>query len=110
MQDDPIDNYLDDLILQGAIEAVGIDGDSGELLYNFTPKLMEVDNKLYTKMMNHFHDEIMSLWEKGFISMDVTDKNPLVTLTPKALDILQLSELDIDEQRRLNEIVKKMME
>jgi hypothetical protein len=106
----PEDDAFEELLLNGAIEISGIDEQSGEMLFNFTEKLKDVDPKLYDKMTDFFHQELMRLWEKGFISMDITQKNPTVSLTQKALDEIEISSLTIDQRVHLEDIIKKLSE
>ena len=106
----PEDDAFEELILSGAIEISGIDEQSGEMLFNFTEKLKDVDPSLYDKMTDFFHQELMRLWEKGFISMDITQKNPTVSLTQKALDEIEISSLTIDQRVHLEDIIKKLSE
>ena len=87
---DDIESTIEDLILQGALEVSGIDIDSGEPLYNFTDKMKNVNPRLHDENSKYFTAEVLSLWEHDFISMDVTMKNPIVSLTPKAFDKSQI--------------------
>jgi hypothetical protein len=48
----------------------------------------------------------MALWSDGFLNMDVTEKNPIVSLTKKALDDEEVSKLSKDSQRTLKEIIR----
>lgn len=80
------DKFLEDLILSGAIEFAGIDLETGEMLYNFTDKLKDVNPQMYESSMTAFYHEMRELWAMGFIKMDITEENPLVTITEKALD------------------------
>lgn len=104
------DDFIDNLILNGALEIIGIEEGTGEILYGFTDKLKEVDPKLHRKFVNHFHDDIMSLWENGFVSMDVTEVNPLVNLTEKAFDEIAVAHLGENERRTLSTLIKNMAE
>ena len=106
----PEDEAFEELLLSGAIEISGIDEQSGEMLFKFTEKLKDVDPKLYNKMADFFHQELMRLWEKGFISMDVTEKNPTVSLTQKALDEIEINSLSVDQRVHLEDIIKKLSE
>jgi hypothetical protein len=107
---DPEDGVFEELLFNGAIEIVGIDVQSGEMLFNFTEKLKDVDPKLYEKMNDFFYQELLSLWEKGFISMDITQKNPKVSLTQKALDRIEVSNLTTDQRVHLEDIMRKLSE
>jgi hypothetical protein len=106
----PEDDAFEELLLNGAIEISGIDEQSGEMLFTFTEKLKDVDPKLYDKMTDFFHQELMRLWEKGFISMDITQKNPTVSLTQKALDEIEIGSLTVDQRVHLEDIIKKLSE
>jgi lysophospholipid acyltransferase (LPLAT)-like uncharacterized protein len=95
---------IDGLILSGALEPVGIDPESGEMLYNFTSKLKEINPILHREVNNKFSEDIMALWELDMISMDITEKNPIVTLTSKAFDDELINKLDEETSFTLKEI------
>lgn len=100
------DDAIDQLILSGALEVAGIDIETGEPMYNFTDKLLEVSPELHNEVSTYFSRETMSLWSEGFLNMDVTEKNPMVTLTEKALDDEELSKLSKESQTTLKEIIR----
>jgi hypothetical protein len=100
------DEAIEQLILAGALEVAGIDIDTGEPVYNFTKKLIDVDPKLHSEVSTYFSRETMALWEEGFLEMDVTEKNPIVRLTQKALDEILVSNLDKQKQYTLKEIIR----
>jgi hypothetical protein len=102
------DEIIENLILEGALEVVGIDSEDGSLLYSFTPKIKEVMPELYNDHMNSVNSEILSLWERGYVDIDFLSKDPLVTLTKKSFDKSEMSKLDkrdkwaIEELKRLS--------
>lgn len=100
------DFILEELILKGAIEIAGLDLETGEPLYNITHKMKDVHPSLHNEFTNYFSQEAMALWEFGFISMDITLKNPIVSITPKALDPDAVSKLDKNHQYTLKEIIR----
>ncbi len=100
------DDAIEQLILSGALEVYGIDIDTGEPMYNFTEKLMDISPELHKEVSLYFSRETMSLWSKGFLDMDVTEKNPIVTLTPKALNEEEVSKLSKESQATLKEIIR----
>lgn len=102
-------DIIQDLILQGALEFAGIDIDTGDVLYNFTDKLKDIHPQLHNEQSKYFAAETMALWENGFISMDITDSNPLVTLTPKAFNVDEVAKLNKDHQYTLKEIIRIIM-
>jgi hypothetical protein len=100
------DDAIDQLILAGALEVAGINIDTGEPIYNFTEKLIDISPELHKEVALYFSRETMSLWSHGFLDMDVTEKNPIVTLTPKALDEEEVSKLSKESQYTLMEIIR----
>jgi hypothetical protein len=103
------DQLISDLILSGALEVAGIDMETGEPLYNFTQKLIDINPELHNEMSTYFSQEAMALWQHGFISMDVTEKNPVVKLLPKAFDREEVEKLDKNHQYSLKEIIRLLM-
>ena len=95
---------IDKLILTGALQVAGVDSETGDFLYQFTPKLKEVMPELYDEHMNHVNGELMRLWEKGFLNIDFMQENPIVTLTDKALDQQELSKLSKEDKWGIEEI------
>ena len=91
-----IDNIIEKLLAHGAISVVGMD-ESGELLYSINPTLKDVMPDLYNQHLQDVNSEVMNLWAKGFVSIDLFEKDPLVTLTEKAFDSDALSSLSNSE-------------
>lgn len=110
MTDSVFDEEFDNLILSGAVQVSGIDSETGEMLYTFTEKLKELDPKLYHKMHDIFYQDILFLWERGFLSMDVTQDNPIVSITEKALNVLEVEKLPNEQKMYLQDIMNKMLE
>jgi len=100
---------IDYLILNGALEAAGI-SEKGEPLYNFTKKLKEVMPELYNEHINYVNAELMGLWEKGFITMDLFQENPSVRLTDLAFDDVMVSNLSEQEQFSIREIKRILLQ
>ena len=97
---------IEDLILAGVVEVAGIDSNTGEFLYNFTDKLKEIMPALHREHMNSVNREIMFLWQKGFLDIeDLSIDNPIIRLTPKALDPQEIKTLDPDMQESMAQIV-----
>lgn len=78
------DEQLEKLILDGIVEFAGLDN-NGEMLYSFSPDLQEKMPELYELVMETHMRDIYELWEKGFLSMDITSDAPLVRITEAAL-------------------------
>lgn len=104
------DKLIEELILKGALEVAGIDIETGEPLYNFTEKLKDVSPELHEQMFTFFSQEALDLWQKGFIDMDVTQSNPEVRLTPKALDAIEVMKLEKDKQFTLKQIIQYLLQ
>lgn len=102
------DSLIDDLILAGGLEISGIDEKSGEFLYTITNKMKDLMPELYEDHLAHVNEEVMKLWEKGFVNVDMMSEDPLVTLTEKAYDINEISKLNKEELWSLEEI-KRML-
>ena len=100
----PEDEMMEFLMLQGALEIVGVDSGTGEFLYSFTPKIKEVMPELYKDHLDSINKEVMNLWEKGYIYLDLLEEDPIISLAPKALDIEEIGQLSIEEQWCLAEI------
>lgn len=100
------DDIIEELILNGALEIAGIDIDTGEPLYNFTEKLINVNPELHDEFQRYFTSETMALWEYGFIDMDLTSDNPVVSLTEKAFDASQVMKLEKGHEYTLKEIIR----
>lgn len=96
---------LEDLILAGAVEVAALDPNTGEFLYQFTPKLKEVLPQLWVAHLNHVHTEVMYFWEKGFVYIEeMTSENPVVRLTDLAFDPEAVAGLPEPAQESLKEI------
>jgi hypothetical protein len=95
---------IDRLLLENALEVVGIDDSNGEFLYAFTDKIKEVMPELYEDHLNFVNSEIMTLWEKGYLNINFLDENPQVRLAEKALDREELRKLTTQELWSLEEI------
>jgi hypothetical protein len=100
------DQLIEKLILDGGLEAVAVDQESGELLYSFTPKIQELMPNLYSEHLNEVNANVMNLWEKGFVNVDFFAQDPLITLTEKAVDSKSVSELSKQERWNLFEVIR----
>lgn len=100
----PEDEMMEFLILEGGLEVSGIDHNSGEFLYSFTPKIKEIMPELYEDHLNSINKEVMNLWEQGYIYLDLLEEDPIISLAPKALDSQEVGQLSMEEQWCLSEI------
>ena len=100
------DKIINGLILDGALEVSATDEETGELLYSFTPKIKEVMPDLYKEHVNAVNSEVMKLWEKGFLNLDLFVKDPIITITAKALNKEEIKGLSKQERWSLFEIIR----
>ena len=98
------DEIINELILSGGLQVAGVDSETGDFLYQFTPKLKEISPALYNEHVNHVNGELMRLWEMGFLNINFMDENPIVTLAAKALDEAELSKLSKEDRWGIEEI------
>jgi hypothetical protein len=105
---DEEDKIIEGLILKGALEVSGIDIETGEPLYNFTHKIKDVSPELDQEMQTFFSQEMMFLWENGFVEMDITEKDPIVRLTQKAFNNNEVLKLDKNKQYTLKDIIRQL--
>jgi hypothetical protein len=100
------DKIIDNLILNGGLEVAALDEDTGEMLYSFTPKIQELMPELYDEHIRGVNSEVMNLWEKGFLNLDLFEKDPIITITPKALNKEEIQGLSKQERWSLFEIIR----
>jgi hypothetical protein len=101
---EPEEDIINKLILDNALEVVGIDKSNGEFLYAFTPKIKDVMPELYKDHLDFVNSEIMVLWEKGYLNVDFLSDDPEVTVTDKAFIQKELDKLSKQELWSLEEI------
>jgi uncharacterized protein YjgD (DUF1641 family) len=106
---DPIDRTIEALILSGALEVSGIDSKTQEPLYSFNPKIQKIMPELYREHLNEVNRNIMILWEKGFLDVSLLESDPLVTLTNKAFNDVEIQKIPIEEQVSLLEIKRLLV-
>jgi len=103
------DEEIEKLILAGGIQVAGVNED-GEILYQFTPKLKTINKDLYNEHLNFVNSQIMKLWEKGFVDLDLFAKEPVVTLTAKAFLLDYILTLTPQERWSLEEVKRVLKE
>lgn len=98
------ESLLEYLFLHGAVTISHVDLDTGDIFYKITPKMFELFPELYQEYLNAVNQDVMRLWEKGFIKIDLLDDNPMVGLEPKAFIEEELSMLSSEDRSALQEI------
>lgn len=106
---DPIDETIEALILSGAVEVMGVDSKTGEPLYKFNSSIQKIMPELYNEHLNEVNNDIMTLWEKGFLDIDLLSEDPLVMLTDKAFDDAEIEEIPRELQIGLTEIKRLLL-
>jgi hypothetical protein len=97
---------IDALILSGAIEIDSLDPDTGQFIYKINEKLSEVAPEIWRDLNEQVHRDIMSLWEKGLLLMDVTAQRPVVAPSEIALDRASWKHLSNSEYSTMNIVMK----
>jgi hypothetical protein len=97
---------INKLILDGALEVSAVDKDTGELLYSFTDKIKELMPTIYQEHIKSVNHEVMNLWEKGFLDIDLFSEDPIITITKKATSREAIGTLSKEEKWSLSEIVR----
>ena len=100
------DEIIDSLILSGGLEVAALDEDTGEILYSFTPKIEKLMPDLYEEHRKTVNVEVMNLWEKGFLNLDLFASDPIITITEKALNKEEIEGLSKQERWSLFEILR----
>ncbi len=104
--DDKEEGIIEKLILDGGLETVGVDQETGELLYSFTPKIKNLMPDLYDEHMTEVNSCVMNLWEKGFLEIDFFAEEPIITLSKKAFDRAAIEGLSKKHRWNLFEIIR----
>lgn len=99
------DEMLEKLILEGSVEPAGIDSETGDMLYSFTSKLLELHPDIFNSLIDAHVREIHALWERGFVEMDITSLNPLVIVLPKSFIPEEVAKLPANLQFSLRQII-----
>ena len=100
------DEIINSLILSGGLEVAALDEDTGEILYSFTPKIEKLMPDLYKEHLQSVNSEVMNLWEKGFLNLDLFASDPIITITNKALNKEEIEGLSKQERWSLFEIIR----
>lgn len=107
MDNEQFDEDFQQLILDGMVEFSGMSAD-GEMMYRFTDKAFEEIPRLADKATTLFAETLSVLWEKEFVSMDITEENPKVMITEKALDEEAKESLTYEERVTLEYIIESL--
>lgn len=92
------------LLIKGAIAIENIDLESGEIFYKITPKMNDIFPEIYNDFLTSVNNDVMRLWELGFVAIDLLDENPMVNLEPKAFIDHEVEALSDHERITLEEV------
>lgn len=98
------DELIKNLILQGALEVAGVDSETGEFLYAITSKMKDVMPDMYEDHLKTVNRDLLNLWEKGYVNIDLFLPDPVVTISEKGLDKNEISKLTKPEIWALEEV------
>ncbi len=103
------DELINNLILQGALEVAGVDSENGEFLYAVTSKMKDVMPDLYEDHLRVVNRDLLNLWEKGYVNIDLLLPDPIVTISEKGLDKNEISKLTKPEIWALEEVKRLLL-
>lgn len=101
------EELIDALILEGALLIEGIDQESGQMIFSITDKMQEIAPEIYREFEETLHKTVLSLWENGFLNMNVMDAEPKVSPTEYALDRNTWKGLTNEELHVMNTIMMR---
>lgn len=105
----PIDETIEFLILSGAIENVGTHPDTGEPTYKINASIKNILPELYEEHLKEVNRSIMTLWEKGFLNINLLTDDPIVSLEDKSFDQEEIAKIPIELQIGLSEIKRLLV-
>ena len=103
------DELIKNLILQGALEVAGLDSENGEFLYAITSKMKDIMPDLYEDHLRVVNRDLLNLWEKGYVNIDLFLPDPIVTISEKGLNKDEISKLTKPEIWALEEVKRLLL-
>lgn len=107
MENDQFEEDFEQLILDGMVEPAGLTAE-GQMMYQFTDKAFNEIPNLAERATELFSETLNVLWEKGFVDMSISDENPTVKLTEKALSDVEKEALSYEEKITLEYIIETL--
>ena len=101
------DKMFEKLILIGAVEPAGMDVESGEMLFSFSPEIETIAPGLSKLIQDKIASTVMTLWSKGFVDLKYNDdsNDPLVFPTDQCQNEVAVSVLPDFEKTVLTNII-----
>jgi hypothetical protein len=103
------DELIKNLILEGALEVAGVDSETNELLYTITPKMQEFMPEMYEDHITQVNRDILNLWEKGYVDIDLLSPNPIVTISEKGNNKEEIAKLSKQEIWAFEELKRLLL-
>jgi hypothetical protein len=97
---------IDALILTGALEISAMDAETGEMVFAVTEKMERVAPEIYKEILEQANRDVLSLWEKGLLLMDITLDSPEVSPSEEALDRANWINLSESEYNTMNAVMR----
>ena len=102
---DPKD-IIDALILNGALEVSAIDSETGQFVYTVTEKMAELAPEIYEEINNQIAKDIMTLWQKRLLIVNVMSDSPEVSPSEVGLDRANWINLSDSEYSTMNTVMR----
>ena len=102
------EEMLEKLILQGYVEAAGIDSNTGEMVYSFTDLAKTEMPDLEKQFEEEFHKNLMFFWQAGILDMNVYEENPIIRLNGTAITQDFLDSLSFERKQALKTIMEAL--
>ena len=102
------DEMLEHLILQGYVEAAGIDSDTGDMVYSFTDLAKTEMPQLEKQFEEEFHKNLMFFWQAGILDMNVYEENPIIKLNGAAITQDFMDSLSFERKQALRTIMEAL--
>ena len=106
--EEKVNRMVDLFLMKGLIEISSIDSNTGEFLYQFSPGVTDAIPRLKEETEKMFLENLDILWIKGFIQMERTEENPIVSLTDLAFEPDSVANLSVHERSTLYTIMEAM--
>jgi hypothetical protein len=94
------------MVEQGALEIDAMDSETGEIVYKVTDKLKEIAPAFYREISEQAYRDILSLWNKGLLSMNMLEDSPEVSPTEAGLDRSNWKNLSAGEYGVMNTVMR----
>jgi hypothetical protein len=94
------------MVEQGALEIDAMDTETGEIVYRVTDRLKEIAPSFYKEISEQAYRDILSLWHKGLLNMDILSDSPEVSPTEEGLDRSNWKDLSNGESGIMNTIMR----